>query len=216
MAQTQMFDIKIPEGHNVQFNQEATYENFIGQFQQYCSKLLCIIDGTSLRYYDKTSSLPTSVRFDYKQRRGNMTEYYFRDINDDTLYCVFGREAAAVFYPRIDIVDPITVHETSTTRSLLHNNASTKEHPVEYQTKTNTNANQSLVSNVSDICKAKRPPLIQHIKTSIPLFREVEVQDLSNKRNQSRNSEIVIIDEGVKLLFPNYNYPVEIKTFRSS
>lgn len=36
----------------------------------------------------------------------HITEYYFRDINTDSLYCVFGREAAKLFYPRIDEVDP--------------------------------------------------------------------------------------------------------------
>lgn len=111
MSQNLLFDIKVPEGHMVQFEQEATFENFIGQFQLFCPKLLCVVDGTSLRYYDKPGTLPTNIRFDYKQRRNKLTEYYFRDIDNDSLYCVFGRDAAKIFYPRIDDVDPSGVSE---------------------------------------------------------------------------------------------------------
>ncbi|CAH6421705.1 Hypothetical protein HVR_LOCUS1345 [uncultured virus] len=106
MSQNSPFDIKIPEGRMVRFEQEATFENFVGQFQLFCPKLLCVVDGTILRYYDKPGTLPTNIRFDYKQRRGPLTEYYFRDIETDTLYCVFGREAAKIFYSRIDEIDP--------------------------------------------------------------------------------------------------------------
>lgn len=113
MAKDLSFDIKIPEGKEVKFTQEATFENFVAQFQPYTSKLLCVVDGTSLRYYDKTRALPGNLRFDYKQRRGTLTEYYFRDIDNDTLYCVFGREAARTIYPRINEVDPVTKSEES-------------------------------------------------------------------------------------------------------
>lgn len=107
MAQTLPLDIKIPEGSKVEFRQDATFENFVSQFQPFCDKLLCVVDGTSLRYYDKMGPLPNNLRFDYKQRRGSYTEYYFRDIDDQTLYCVFGRDSARVLYHRIDQIDPV-------------------------------------------------------------------------------------------------------------
>ncbi len=104
------FDIKISQNSQdsndniIKFNQNASYENFISQFQPFCSKLLCVIDGNRFRYYDTVSSLPNNIRFDHKQRSGNSFEYYFRDNN--SVYCVFGREAASILYPNIDNVDP--------------------------------------------------------------------------------------------------------------
>jgi len=110
MSQNLSFNINIPEESVIQIGQDSTFENFIGQFQKFCpTKLLCIIDGTYLKYYDKPGTLPTNIRFDYKQRKGNLTEYYFRDIDNDSLYCVFGHEAAKIFYPRIDDVDPTSL-----------------------------------------------------------------------------------------------------------
>jgi hypothetical protein len=89
------------------FNQDSTFENFIGQFQTSCSKILCIENGSYLKFYDKNSPIPMNIRFDYKQSRSNLTEYYFRDIQTNDQYCVFGRECAKLFFPRIDEVDPI-------------------------------------------------------------------------------------------------------------
>lgn len=112
-TQNTSFEIKTDDNFHVQFDNESTFEHFIGQFQLVCPKLLCIVDGTILHYYDKLSSLPNNIRFDYKQRRGKLTEYYFRDIDNDSLYCVFGREAAKIFYPRIDLVDPGGISEST-------------------------------------------------------------------------------------------------------
>lgn len=189
MAKNSTFDIKIAEGYNIQFNQDATFENFIGQFQQFCPKLLCIIDGTYLRYYEKISTIPINIRFDYKQRRGELTEYYFRNIDDDTLYCVFGRESAKIFYPRIDEVDP--------NESVFHPNGLLSKGLQPESS--NTNIVQKDTKNILAI----RPPIIQQIKQTIPLFRDV-------------SCDIIIIDKGVKLKFPNPNYPIEIKTYYPS
>lgn len=196
MAQNMSFDIKIPEGCSIQFSQEATYENFIGQFQQYCSKILCVIDGTNFHFYDKkTSPPPSNIRFDYKQIRGTITEYYFRDIDTDTLYCVFGREAATIFYPRMNIVDPIIIPESNITLALAEVNKSPPN--------------------------KKRPPLIQPVKPPMPLFREIQRTESSSRKSSSSGTsqiptQIVIVDNGVKLTFPNPNYPIEIKTYYPS
>ena len=105
MGENSKLEIKIREERVINVEQLSSFENFVGQFQILCDKLLCIVDGTSLRFYDRRESIPTNIRFDYKQRKKNLTEYYFRDIDNDSLYCVFGREAAKIFYPRIDEVD---------------------------------------------------------------------------------------------------------------
>lgn len=221
MSQNLSFDIKIPEGHMVQFNQEATFENFIGQFQQLCSKLLCVIDGTQLRYYDNANALPTNIRFDYKQRRGKITEYYFRDIGNDTLYCVFGRESAKIIFPRIDEVDPSGANELisqlkSPADSQINNNEvknikSKEEVPIQ--------SRKSPSDSPSSICRPKRPPIIQPIRSTqatITPIREslktnIVTRIIPNKSNVPEN--IVIIDKGVRLTFPNPNYPIEITTY---
>jgi hypothetical protein len=95
------------ETGEIKFTEEDTFENFISQFQKQISdKILCIINGTSLIFYNKKGPYPKNIRYDYKQKRNGISEYYFRDISDDNLYCIFGRENAILLYPQIDISDP--------------------------------------------------------------------------------------------------------------
>jgi len=107
MSYGSLYELKLPDDYKVQFNQDITFENFIAQFQPFCDKLLCIINGTTLRFYDKTNKFPDNLRYDHKQRRGSLTEYCFRDIDNDNIYCIFGRENAMIFYPNINQVDPL-------------------------------------------------------------------------------------------------------------
>jgi len=155
MSQNLLFDIKIPEGHVVQFEQESTFENFIGQFQLFCPKLLCVVDGSCLRYYDKPGTIPTNIRFDYKQRRGKLTEYYFRDIGNDSLYCVFSREAAKIFYPRIDEVDPIDIRG-QVNESITHpSNSSVNATTVRENNGSNTIISKT--TNTKELFEAFKP-----------------------------------------------------------
>lgn len=96
------FDIKILE-EKINFERESTFENFISQFQVFCSKVLCIKNGKYLYFYDKQEDVPKNIYFEYKKRRGEMTEYYFRDNTNS--YCVFGRDSAKFFFPRIEEID---------------------------------------------------------------------------------------------------------------
>lgn len=176
MDKSLSFDIEIPEGRKVKLTQESTFEHFVAQFQPYTSKLLCVVDGTSLCYYDKSRALPANIRFDYKQRRGSVTEYYFRDIDKNTLYCVFGREAARTIYPRIDHVDPI-------------NNSEPPLEPIVPSR-----------PGLADI------PINKPGRSKMPLFHESHPCETTSKH-------IVIIDKGVRLKFPNPDYPVEIRTY---
>ena len=324
MSQNSPFDIKIPEGRMVRFEQEATFENFVGQFQLFCPKLLCVVDGTILRYYDKPGTLPTNIRFDYKQRRGPLTEYYFRDIETDTLYCVFGREAAKIFYSRIDEIDPngikdmivdITKQNTSfnkfNTSAISHGESSSSvnlssstsqvytparsdscpplipqqnsiqlgprqpsiknevrnnqrqvqpnnlfKEPAKIQITNSSNTqtqqtslnaqtqqtsivktsrvapdNKLLLDNSSvnrsqayDPAKLdpsrnfgsqqeiKRGPIIEHIVAKPRPNTSTRV--VSNRGNSSQPPQIVIIDKGVRLTFPNPNYPIEVRTYQ--
>lgn len=261
MSQSPTLDIKVPEGYIVQSNQEATFENFIGQFQPYCPKLLCIIDGTTLHYYDKNGKFPTNIRFDYKQRRGILTEYYFRNIGDDTLYCVFGRESASRFYPRIDEVDPSGISElTKTSEKLSHCDRITKQDAPSHNPpnikhrltdQSNIKPNSMRQTTIQSLVGKNVPKNKSMSQSSVAAASNHYTEQPNNTNfhrhgrpiieamNPSANSGILesrgtvttrvipsklhiqgripdtisIIDKGIKLMFPNPNYPVEIKTY---
>lgn len=243
MAENLSLNINIPEGKLIQINQDVTFENFIGQFQTYCSQLLCVINGTSLRYYNKNNipnEIPTNIRFDYKQRREKVSEYYFRDIDDDTLYCVFGREAALIFYPQLDNVDPNGSNEPKLSIQIPglilikdnpnNNNKYQKKISQEFLPETRI-INQNKFSPKPSVggksINQKRLPIIQPINSSssISLFPSTPKKSLSTSGLQIGNNNntkinrftipghIVIIDKGIKLIFTNTNYPIEIIKF---
>lgn len=246
MSQNSAFDVKIPQDYIVQFEREATFENFIGQFQPICSKLLCVVNGTSLHYYDKrntpsreprangsANSLPKEVRFDYKQRRdkvgGNsLTEYYFRDIGNDNLYCVFGREAARIFYPRIDEVDPsgkndatrvfppFTIQENPIIQPAIPPERPHYKEQVCQRGEAGPNdrpplpikkipRKNEIINQVVEPNRPKRPPIVNPITRSVTR---------AEPDRPSKPDAVVIVDRGVKLTFPNPNYPIEIRTYR--
>ena len=97
--------LSIRFSNKINFKQEMTFENFVGQFQESCPMILCIINGTILHYYQKGDNFPNDISFDYKHKRGEIMEYYFRDNTDETLYCIFGRKNALSFYPKLSIYD---------------------------------------------------------------------------------------------------------------
>lgn len=99
--------IDINMGHPIKISQDISFEHFVGQFQAHCPKLLCVVNGTTLCFHENIKTIPLNIRFDYKQRRGDIVEYYFRDLETNMLYCVFGRDAALLFYPNLNTVDKI-------------------------------------------------------------------------------------------------------------
>jgi hypothetical protein len=99
--------IALPNDFKINIDQDITFENFVSQFQQFSDKILCIVNGTTLHFYDKNTVMP-NVRYEYKQRRGSLIEYYFRDMINNNLYCVFGRDNAVLFYPNINQIEQIT------------------------------------------------------------------------------------------------------------
>lgn len=232
MSQNCMCDVKIPEGELIRFEQESSFENFIGQFQIFCPEvLLCVVDGTCLRYYDKHGTLPANIRFDYKQRRGKITEYYFRDIGNDSLFCVFGREAAKIFYPRIDEVDPVdgrnqtTIHLSDSNNNKENSIIKSIKDPLSYLPKESTIpknnlsyinpiANQITKSRLSpEQSECKRPIIIQTIKKDRTTGTNMQ-SHVSNaiKSVSLTPKQVTIIDRGVRFKFPNTNYPIEILT----
>lgn len=211
-------DIELLENYVVKFEQDASFENFIAQFQEMCPKLLCIVNGTSLRLYDKKSpeAFPQNIRFDYKQQRGKIIEYYFRDIDTDNLYCVFGRECAKIFYPQLNKVDPakiITYHPPTShkTSNPLFNktfnqivNKNTNQN-INQKVKSIRTLNSHIPSNNSDISANSNIAPNSYIAPN----SHIE----SDPPPISQPNYITIIDKGMTIRFPNPNYLVEIREY---
>ena len=188
--------------------QNSSLELFMCQFQISCEKLLCIVNGTSIRYYDVNDILPKNIRFDYKLRRCKLTEYYFKDINDGTRYCVFGRVAAKIFYPYIDEADQIAYQPNKL--NIMDN------------VKTLNNFNQQVKHDIISVIHDNRQKTI--LKKMIPSDFSINQHSShslnSNDKSHCSESEtdedddiydrLIIFDGDQKLIFPNNNYPVEI------
>lgn len=86
----------------INFENDATFENFIGQFQAVCGKLLCIIDGKRLKIYETVKSIPVGLQFEYTKNVAGVKEYHFVDPGTKTTYCVFGDEAVKIFFPSVE------------------------------------------------------------------------------------------------------------------
>lgn len=157
------FKILGPE--TIQFTQDSSYEMFLGQFQSICPKILCLVNGTKLRYYDKNSdnnSLPTNISFCNKKVINDIDHYYFVNNDNADSYCIFGREAALIWFPQIEQIE---------------------NQVNQYWTPKPVTIKNNIITNNSPINKINKIP-----------------------------NNITIIDKGETLVFPNYNYPVIIKT----
>ncbi len=95
-------EIKIPTGHNLILHDGESINSFIGQLQNYCPKLICLVNGKYLKYYDKKANIPKNIRFEHKKDTGPVVEYYFKDCDDGSIYCVYGIDAAKIFYPQLN------------------------------------------------------------------------------------------------------------------
>lgn len=88
------------KNNDIILSQDSTLENLAGQMQKNSDKLLCVINGKILRFYEKTHHFP-STTFSRKHDVNDSIEYYFIDsINH---YCVFGDEMAQIFNPNYKI-----------------------------------------------------------------------------------------------------------------
>lgn len=65
------------------FTQGMTFEEFVAQFQANTTKILCIINGTTLRYYDE-KNLPQNLTF-----QSRFKDFYYYRSDDSALYCFF-------------------------------------------------------------------------------------------------------------------------------
>ena len=175
--------------------------------------MLCVVrgsNGATLRIFDETRTVPDNIKFEHTEEHSNFTSYYFR--SDSETFCVFGREAARIFYPTIDKVVPIFELEQP---GLL-----SKKVPVIIREETIT-------------VKTGKQPIIQMItpdtrdsliSSSRARNHKIAIREYPNRESITHRIAdptksdlsllpIIIIDEGVRLSFANYNYNVEITTF---
>jgi len=79
---------------------DMTLEDLVKQLQGTSNKLLYVVNGEILKYYEKDKVPPLDVKLDrIKTGKNSLSEYYFRD--EKNIYCVFGRECAELFYPKL-------------------------------------------------------------------------------------------------------------------
>ncbi len=79
--------------NQITFQQNMTFSDFLEQFQNYASPLLCLIDNR-LHFYDKKENIPKNIH--PTTTIGNA--YSFED-TENKQYTVFGIEAAKLLYP---------------------------------------------------------------------------------------------------------------------
>ena len=178
----------------VTITQNCSFEDFIAQFQTSCSKLLCIVNGKQLHYYDRKAELPIGLKFEYKRKFSERTAYYFRDVVSNT-YCLFGRETAQQFYPRLEEVDPVTT-VTTVTESTLASIPSTH------------NKRDYKVSKLDKPDRTDKPDKPDKPK-AIVTKSKVSVVNTRIVRAKCP-SEVVIVDCGQCYTFPHANYNIEV------
>jgi hypothetical protein len=84
---------------NVTFEQHMDYNQFLSQFQNFCPKLLCLLEKDNvktLQIYEKVDQIPKDVTF----VRKTAYDYYFKDTSDNGYY-VFNLYAAQLFDPTL-------------------------------------------------------------------------------------------------------------------
>lgn len=77
-------------------SQDSTLENLAGQLQKNTDKLICVINGKHLRFYEKNENFPPTS-FSRKHEVNDVTEYYFIDSRNS--YCIFDEMMAKIFNP---------------------------------------------------------------------------------------------------------------------
>jgi len=179
----------------ITMKQDCSFEDFVAQFQISCSKLLCVVNGKQLRYYDKKPELPMGLKFEYKHRCKDRTAYYFRDATNNK-YCVFGREAAQQFYPRLDEVDSLTLPSVPSVLSV----------PLVPSTHTERNYKVTKVDKIEGVKSIVTPITHNNLKGDIAATRIVKTK---------YPPEIIIVDRGQRHSFPYVNYNIEVQNHKA-
>lgn len=69
--------------------QDFRLEFLVGQLQTSTEKILCVVDGYSLRWYSEREQIPKGLMFEHKAKGLGVTAYYFRCELTDSLFAFF-------------------------------------------------------------------------------------------------------------------------------
>lgn len=193
-------DIKLPSNSKIHIANDTNFESFMSQFQSHTHLILCIIDGKILRYYSREGPFPSDIVFDRKNK-GEPNEYYFKSKETGTQYCVFSRENAVLFYPRLNEVDPTGRSEIIPRlfpRKLEVSTYTTTKRPSIIEPVLSSSIIQPYIDNTGRLGESDKATITRQIITN--------TQPVSDK--------VIVVDEGSTYIFPNPNFPVEIKIYQ--
>jgi hypothetical protein len=244
---------------NVKFDNEFTYENFIGQFQKHSDKILCIINSKSLHIYDKNDKHPELLKFEYTKKHNDINEFYFKNKNND-LYCFFGQEAltflnindinlyneSQITKPKNDLsqikqskndlmqIEKLQIEQSK--NDMINFNKSINKQSINKQSFNKSINNQSINKSINNQ-SFNNQSINKSINNQSFNNQSINKQSFNNQsiNKQSINNDIksinidnikyvnikdrispniiTIIDKGEKLLFPNYDYEINITEF---
>ena len=97
-----ILDITVPEP--ILITNGMNVEEFIAQFQLHCKTLIAVVDKQEIMFYKDLRTIPTNLEFIGKKRGLRLSQYYFLQKDENKTYCVYGKAAAKIFYPKIDTI----------------------------------------------------------------------------------------------------------------
>jgi len=76
---------------SLQLSKGQTLESIASQLQPETRRILCVVDGYLLTWFEKTQDIPSTLIFEHKKRnkRSGNFEYYYRCTSSDSLYAFF-------------------------------------------------------------------------------------------------------------------------------
>jgi hypothetical protein len=120
---------------DIVFKNNIDLKQFISQFQIHCKKLLCIVNDKILRFYSKKENLPKNLKY-IRMEEHNIAEYYFEDLDTNDIYCIFGKNAATIFYPALELKSkPIIVSHSNKEPKAIFIYHHDKKHEIKWSNK---------------------------------------------------------------------------------
>ena len=70
-----------------------------------------------------------------------------------------------------------------------------------------------MIDNVREVVNHKNTSYIDQVKNIDKNIKNIQQQVKDTPHTSNKTDDIIIIDKGVTIRFPNFNYPVEIRTY---
>ena len=107
-------DVKFPSGATITIKTGDTLIDVLSQIQPFISDaIVAIKDNTEIVVYTNTSQFPVGSK-----HKGTENGVYKFKTLDNSIITIFGKEAAAVFFPPFREKIKVTSHETTLNKSM--------------------------------------------------------------------------------------------------